>query len=284
NIMSNPNFYFQIEFSKFLNQGNERYAGFPTADDWDKADYNLAYEKYKERFANAGDFTFYFVGNFDENLIKDYAKQYIASLPSTAVRENFRDHGFRPLYGSHEKIIKKGTEPKSNVIIQFSGEVSYDAEEANLLKTLGEILSIKLIEKLREKESGVYGVSARGSMSKLPYGSYNFTISFPCGPENVDKLKNAALAELQTIINDGPLEKDISKVKEAQLLEYKENLKKNKYWINSLKNADYNKMDKYRVLGLTKEINSINVKNIQNVAKKYLSNGYVLGVLYPENQ
>jgi zinc protease len=229
NILSNPNFYFQIEVQKFLNKNDKRYVGFPTAEDWDKADYGLAFEKYNERFANAGDFNFYFVGNFEEDKLKAYVKQYIASLPSSDDHEEFKDHGFRPLSGSHEKIIKKGSEPKSSVRIQFSGETTYDAKEAHLLKSLGEILSIKLIEKLREEESGVYGVGARGNIKKYPYGSYSFSISFPCGPENVTKLKDAALAEVQSIIDNGPLEKDVLKIKEAQLLEYKENLKKNKY-------------------------------------------------------
>lgn len=284
NILSNPNYYFQIEYGKFLNQNNERYIGFPTTEDWDKADYGRAYDIYKERFANAGDFNFYFVGNFDENKLKDYVKQYIASLPSSDIREDYKDHGFRSLSGSHEKIIKKGTEPKSNVIIQFSGETKYDAKENHLLKSLGEILSIKLIEKLREEESGVYGVGARGNMSKVPYGSYSFTISFPCGPDNVSKLKDAALAELQSIIDNGPLESDVDKIKQAQLLDYKENLKKNRYWLNSLKNADYNKTDKSKIIGLTKEIDAISIKDLQKVAQKYLSNGYIFAVLYPENQ
>ncbi|MCF6348734.1 MAG: insulinase family protein [Flavobacteriaceae bacterium] len=284
NILSNPNFYFQIEFNKFLNQGDERFVGFPTAEDWDKADYNLAYEKYKERFANAGDFNFYFVGNFDEDKLKAYVKQYIASLPSADTREEFKDHGFRSLSGSHEKIIKKGTEPKSNVIIRFSGETTYNAKEAHLLKSLGEILSIKLIEKLREEESGVYGVGARGSIKKYPYGSYDFSISFPCGPENVTKLKDAALAEVQSIIDSGPLEKDVAKIKEAQLLEYKENLKKNKYWINSLKNADFDKKDRSKIIGLTKAIDDISAEDIQAIAKKYLSSGHISAILYPENQ
>ena len=284
NILSNPNYYFQIEFGKFLNQNNKRYIGFPTAEDWDKADYDLAFEKYKERFANAGDFNFYFVGNFDESKLKSFVKQYIASLPGSSAKEEYKDHGYRPLYGAHEKIINKGTEPKSNVIIQFSGETQYDAKEKHLLKSLGEILSIKLIEKLREEESGVYGVGARGSMSKIPYGTYNFTISFPCGPDNVNKLKEAALAEVQSIIDNGPLEKDVDKIKEAQLLEYKENLKMNRYWLSSLKNADYNKTDRSKIIGLTNEIDTINAKDLQEIAKKYLSSGYILAVLYPENQ
>jgi len=284
NILSNPGFYFMIELQSYLNKGNDRFIGFPTPKDYDKADYNLAYEKYKERFANAGDFNFYFVGNFDEGKLKQYIKQYIASLPSNGVKENFKDYGFRPLSGSHKKIFKKGTEPKSSVNIKFSGETKYNAKDAYLLKTLGEILSIKLVEKLREEESGVYGVGARGSMSKYPYGSYSFTISFPCGPENVEKLKKAALAELQKIIDKGPTEKDVSKVKEAQLLGYKENLKKNKYWINALKDADYDREDKAKILGQAKKIASLSSKNIKKVARKYLRKGYVLAILYPENQ
>ena len=117
NLLSNPNIYFQIEMGKFMNEGNSRYVGFPTPEALDKADYALAYEKYQERFANAGDFNFYFVGNFDEDKLKEYAKQYIASLPSSETREIFKDHGFRGKMGAHEKIVKKGSEPKSNVMI-----------------------------------------------------------------------------------------------------------------------------------------------------------------------
>tara|TARA_R110002073_G_scaffold4213_4_gene28051 strand:+ start:7815 stop:10607 length:2793 start_codon:yes stop_codon:yes gene_type:complete len=284
NLLSNPAIYFQIELGKFLNQGNPRYVGFPTPDALDKADYNLAYEKYQERFANAADFQFYFVGNFDEEKLKEFAKVYLASLPSNETRETYTDDGFRGLQGSHEKIIKKGTEQQSTVLIQYSGEAEYNSKEDHLLNSLGEILSIKLIEKLREEESGVYGVGARGNMSKQPYGAYNFSISFPCGPENVTKLKDAALAEVQRIIDNGPEEKDVAKVKEAQMLEYKENLKKNKYWITSLKDADFNKTDKLKIIGATKDIDAINAKDIQAVAKKYLSQGHILAILYPEDK
>ena len=165
----------------------------------------------------------------------------------------------------------------------FIGREAFNAY-AHLLQSLGEILTIKLIEKLREEEAGVYGVGARGGLNKLPYGSYNFTISFPCGPENVEKLKEAALAQVQEIVENGPTEEDVEKVKQAQLLDYKENLKKNTYWIRALKDADYSKSDKSKVLGKTKEIGNITVESIQAVANKYLTKGYILAILYPENQ
>merc|ERR1712000_479271 len=153
-----------------------------------------------ERFANAGDFNFYFVGNIDENKIKEYSEKYLANLPSTGKEETYNTTDFRPLSGSHTKIVEKGTDPKSSVRIVYQGETTYDAKEDYALSSLGEILTIKLIEKLREEEGGVYGVGARGNINKIPYGWYSFSISFPCGPENVEKLKNAAIAEVEKIV------------------------------------------------------------------------------------
>lgn len=282
NILSNPNFYFQISVGKHLNKDNPRYVGFPDEEALDKANYHLAYEKYKERFANAGDFNFYFVGNIDDKKIAEYAETYIASLPATAERETYKVPSFRTKYKSEELILKKGTEPKSQVSIRFGGETTYDEKEARALDALAEILSIKLIEKLREDEGGVYGAGANGSMRKIPYGSYNFSISFPCAPENVKKLSNAAIAELQSIIKSGPTEEDLNKVKKAKFLSRKDNLEQNRFWLSVIKDADYNKSDINNVLNYERNINTITAKEIQEVGEKYLTKGYLKAVLLPE--
>ncbi|MBC3757584.1 insulinase family protein [Hyunsoonleella sp. SJ7] len=282
NLLSNPQYYFRIEFSKFLNQDNPRYVGFPSEEDLDNADYDLAHKLYNQRFKNAGDFNFYFVGNIDEEIFKAYCKTYLASLPSETEKENYKLPEHRPLTGSHTKIIEKGTDPKSSVRIVYQGETEYNPEETRALRSLGEILTIKLVEKLREEESDVYGVGARGNISKVPYGRYNFSISFPCGPENVDKLIKVANNELKKIIENGPTEKDLAKVKESQILKTKQNLKKNKYWLNRLKNSDYNKQDLSKIFEYEERINALTAEQVQAVGKKYLSKGYILGIHNPE--
>ncbi len=282
NLLSNPQYYFQNEMGKFINGKNPRYTGFPTPEKYDASDYNLAYNKFKERFSDAGDFKFYFVGNIDEQKLIDLSLTYFGSLPSNNSKEKYIVSNFRPITGSHTKIVKKGEDPKSSVRITFQGETDYNRKESHALSSLGEILSIKLIEKLREEEGGVYGVGARGYINKIPYGWFSFNISFPCGPENVDKLKNVALDELKKIIENGPTDKDLDKIKEAQLLDHKENLKKNRYWINVLKNADYQKDDINNLLSHEEFISSITKDDIQNVAKKYLTTGYILGIHNPE--
>tara|TARA_R110002049_G_scaffold307773_2_gene509430 strand:+ start:16416 stop:19238 length:2823 start_codon:yes stop_codon:yes gene_type:complete len=282
NILANPQYYFQNEMGKFINGDNPRYIGFPTPEDLDNANYNLAYKKYNERFSDAGGFHFYFVGNIDENQLIDYCKKYLANLPSTHKKETYDVPDYRPLTGQHTKIIEKGEDPKSTVIMLYQGETVYDEKEAQALKSLGEILSIKLVEKLREEESGVYGVGARGSISKTPYGWYNFSISFPCGPENVDKLKAAALKEVENLIANGPTDKDLVKIKETQIIERKEALKENRFWLGLLKNGDFNDKDIFRVFEYEEDINALTKARIQDVAEKYLTNGPILCIHNPE--
>ncbi|WP_378176569.1 M16 family metallopeptidase [Aquimarina sp. SS2-1] len=288
NYLSNPQNYFREEFNKFQFGKNPRYAGFPTAENLDAVNYDLAYEKYKERFAGVGDFNFYFVGNIDEEKLKTFAEKYIGSLPDTGRNEMYKTSDFRPLAGAHEKIIYKGKDPKSAVNIIWRGETPYDKNEALQLQALGEILTIKLVEKLREEEGGVYGVGARGNMYKIGpsggYSGYRFAISFPCGPENVKKLTEAALAEVKMIINQGPSEKDLNKIKESRLLDYKEKSKQNSFWLGNLQNADYNQIPLEGGERYAEAVKNLTKEDIQKVAKKYVDTGYILGVLMPEKE
>ncbi|MGB7842469.1 MAG: insulinase family protein, partial [Salinimicrobium sp.] len=284
NLMSNPNFYFQNELGKLRNEGNPRYVGFPTPEKYDQQDYNLAYEKYQERFANAGDFTFYFVGNIDEEALKQYASTYLASLPSQKQEEAYDVPEFRPDNSYHKEIIYKGADPKSQVLMRWTGETKYDRSEDFAMQALGEILTIKLVEQLREEEGGVYGVGARGTLNKIPYGSYSFSISFPCGPENVDKLTQAALSEVEKIRENGPTDKDLAKIKETYLVEHKQELKENKFWIQKMEMADVEDYDINEITKFEEKLNSLSADKIQDVAEKYLTEDYLLGILMPEKE
>jgi zinc protease len=283
NMISQPSFYFQQEFYTYLNKENPRWNGIvPTAEKWAETDYQLAYNKFKERFANAADFEFFFVGNVEDAAMENFAKKYIASLPSNNSKETAKDLGYRMLKGDIKKVVNKGKDPKSNVTIMFYGDAAYSSKEAIAMTALGEVLTIKLVEELRENESGVYGVSARGSMSKMPYGSYSFNIGFPCGPENAEKLIASALAELDKIIKNGPEEKDVNKYKEAEALEYKKKIKENRYWMTNFTRSYMNGSSPDDILVASEKVKAVTAKEIQEVAAKYLSKDKTIGVLMPE--
>ncbi len=63
---------------------------------------------YKDRFADASDFTFVFVGSFDLATMKPLVERYLASLPSLRRKEAGRDVGIRPPTGVVEKTVTKG--------------------------------------------------------------------------------------------------------------------------------------------------------------------------------
>jgi len=283
NLSSQPSIYFQQEFYRILNKNNPRFNGlFPTSKEWSYTDYQLAFQKIKERFSNAADFEFYFVGAIDELKLIEFATKYLASLPSSTTKERIMDTGYRFIKGNLKEEIRKGKDPKSTVQILFYGETKYTPKEALSMRALGEVLTIKLVEKLREQESGVYGVGARGNVSKVPYESYNFSVSFPCGPENVEKLIASTMDEIKKVIENGPEEKDLNKFKEAEFLEIRKKLKENEYWIRSFIKTYINGFSENDILSMEKSIQALTVKDLQVVAQKYLTKDKAIGILLPE--
>ncbi|PHQ28085.1 M16 family metallopeptidase [Leeuwenhoekiella nanhaiensis] len=282
NLMANPNYYYQNEIGKVRNEGNPRFSGFPTPEKLDEADYDLAYAKYQERFADAGDFNFYFVGNIDEAKLKEFAKTYIGSLPGKDSNETFEVPEFRVKDEYQKVVVNKGTDPKSSVQIVWVEETDYDADEALELDALGEVLTIKLIEQLREEIGGVYGVGANGNLRKYPYGNATFSISFPCGPDNVEKLTEAALAETEKLKENGPTAEDLAKVKETYLQERKDKMQQNGFWLSVLQESDEDDMDISRMMSFEERVQALTAEELQEVANKYLDANYFMGVLMPE--
>lgn len=284
NMLSNPQTYFSSEHAKFLNKNNPRFISIiPTEKEWANTDYKKTYDVYKEKFANAGNFEFYFVGNIPEEQFKTQVLQYLASLPSTGKTTKYKDSGYRNVTGDFIRTYKKGKDPKSMVQIAYAGEAPYNEKDALALSALGEVATIKVIEKLREDESGIYGGGARGSMNKMPYGTYNFSVSFPCGPENADKLTKSALAEIQKLVDKGPDQKDLDKFKEGELNDDKTNMKDNNYWINKLAKNQFDGSDKYEILDYQNKVKALTVKDLQDVAKKYLTKNRIVATLMPED-
>jgi zinc protease len=88
NLAANPQIYFSAEFQKMMTQNHPRAGGLPKSEDFDKINLDRSIQIYKERFANAGDFTFLFVGSFEEETIKPLLEKYIGSLPGTAQKRS----------------------------------------------------------------------------------------------------------------------------------------------------------------------------------------------------
>jgi len=283
NLSADPQIYFSVEFQKLMTQNHPRGGGIPKPENFDKINPGRSMQIYKERFANAGDFTFLFVGAFTEETIKPLLEKYIGSLPSRPQKENYKDLGIRPPSGMIDTVITKGTDPKSMVNLVFTSPAPYNANDNYTLRSLGEVMNIKLVEKLREEKGGVYGVNAFGSINKVPYSYATFSISFPCAPENADTLTRAALDELRKIISSGVSKEDLEKIKEQQRRKLEVDIKQNGFWMNSLFDAYYLGNIPADILKRQQQIENLTSKMIQDAAKKFINpDKFIRAVLKPE--
>lgn len=283
-LTANPQIYFVNEVSKIMSQNHPRAFSPFDAENLDKAKFEDIQAIYKDRFADASDFTFVFVGNFQPETVKPLILKYLGNLPSTKRTETWKDLGIKPPDGSKiEKIFKKGVDDKSLVQIVYTGETPYDRNEGRDLAAVGELLTIKLTEVLREEKGGVYGVGASGGINKIPVGRFSFTVSFPCGPENVPTLINAALAEIEKIRNGQIDDKDLDKVREARRVQFRESMKSNSYWATEINRSLAQNVELFSPEEIESRINAITKENLQKAAQKYLKPEYKLQfVLMPE--
>jgi zinc protease len=257
-----------------------------TAQTFAEVDPQKALAFYKDRFADASDFTFVLVGNVDTVALKPLVTRYLASLPNTGRKETFRDNGITPPKGVVERIVRKGIEPKANTVIEFTGTCTYTPQTRVEMLALSQLFQIRLDETLREQLGGAYSPSGGGGCSNHPRPEYTFSVEYNSAPENVDKLSKTVFAIIDTLKTRPASAADINKVKEGIIRQREVSLKQNGYWMSSILSREENNEDLAGMLQPYDDlVNAIDAATIMNAAKKYFDmNNYARFVLLPETK
>jgi len=142
----------------------------------DQMDFNMTYDSYKERFADAEDFTFIFVGNFTPDKIKPFVTTYLGGLPTSKRKETWKDIGINYPEGVIKKEVVKGIESRAMVSMNFTGDAEWTRDNNYIFQSLGSVLDIKLREVIREDKSGTYGVNVSSVLNRFPKQNYKVTI------------------------------------------------------------------------------------------------------------
>jgi zinc protease len=282
NRFNDPNSVFQDTTSAVLGNHNMRRTG-PSLEKLEQVNLDKAYAIYKERFANESGFTFVFVGSIDTLTIKPLLAKYLGGLPVAGKTERAKDLHINIPAGIIGRTVYKGTEPKATVNLVFSGRFDYSMENKQKLDALKETLEIRLLERLREDESGVYSPSTKIATSKYPEGRYSLTISFGCAPQNVEKLVASALDEIEKIKTAGPLQVNVDKFKAENQRAIETALKTNDFWLGYLTGQLQNQENLNQIDDYSKQLNIITPADVKDMADKYLSGkNYIKLVLLPE--
>jgi len=257
-----------------------------TADVLRGVDYNRAFELYRDRFADASDFTFVIVGAVNLDSLKPLVAQWLGALPSTGRKEQWKDVGLSTPTGVVEKVVRRGMEPKAQTVVFFTGDATYDPPSRYAMRSLGDLLEMKLLDNLREALGGTYSVSAGGALSRNPRPEYQFTVSFGSAPEKVDTLWRTVLAVIDTIKAQGATPEELQKVREQQLRTQEVSLKENSYWLGNISARVENGEDPRGLASYTNDfIMKLTTEQIRDAARRYLNTSrYARFVLLPENK
>lgn len=235
-----------------------------------EADFSKMDDIFTQRFSNAADWTFYFVGNIDVNTAKPLIERYIGSIPSSKKQEKWVDRNEKAASGVIKKHLYTPMQvPKATVAVMQGGSFGYSEKERMLLSFINEILDLKYTETIREKESGTYGVSVQTSMSKYPKPTYRLITYFTCAPEKAAHLTGIIYEQIELLKKEGPTPTEIDNVVKNKLKERAEQVKENSYWLRGLKFYYENGQNTLDDAAYTEMVKSITAKDIQEAVKKY---------------
>lgn len=238
----------------------------------DQIDYDRILEMYNDRFKDASDFTFYFVGNIDLETAKPLIAEYLGALPAINRKETFKDTKMSIRKGVYKnEYAKEQQTPTATIVFLYSGKAPYTLKNDILLSFATQVLDMVYTEEVREKEGGTYGVNCYGDLQKYPKEQLLLQIVFQTDPAKKDKLAGIVVDELKKLAAEGPSNVHLQKVKEYMLKKYADNQKENGYWMNNLNDYFYYGMDMTE--GYTDIVNSITAKDIQKFVSDLLKQG-----------
>ena len=239
---------------------------------------------YKTRFADASDFTFALVGNVDTTTLKPLVEKYIASLPNLSRKDVFVDRGGAPPRGVVQTTVHKGTEPKANSVMYFTGPCTYNPQNRVMLRALTTLVQTRLNETLREKLGGTYSPGVGGGCNREPRQEYTVQVVFGSSPENVEPLYKATLQLIDSLKASPVSQADVEKVKEEILRSHEVSVKTNSYWASNILARDAAGED-ITTLGSAYDelVKSLTPAMLQQAAKQYFNTAnYARFVLLPE--
>jgi zinc protease len=238
---------------------------------------------YKERFANAADFTFFMVGAFSLDDALPLLSQYVGSLPSRGAKAaDFKDLGIRFPESIVREQVAKGREPRSQTVISFFAEPAPDALEQERVSAATTVLETILRDVLREDLGQTYTVSV-GAAQSWPQRGGHMQVTFGAAPENIQTMADRMLQEIKQLQAEGPSADLAARARETARRTYETSLKQNAYWMGRLQRVHMIGADPAEILTRAARIETLTPAVLQETFRKYFPlDRYTIVTLVPE--
>ena len=236
---------------------------------------------YRSRFKDAGDFTFFIVGNIDEDSVRTLAARYIGSLTDDPRTENWMDDKIRFPEGQTRKQIPIVLQTeKANVTVALNKPMEYSPASNLVLEVLQGILRLRYTEEIREKEGGTYGVSVNAYSERHPLSQKSVMMNFDTDPDKADHLKSIVYREMEKIAAEGPTEEDFDKVVKNLLKDREQAKPNNGYWMGVLINYYQNQYNSDASENYEDILSKMSREDIRKFAGEFLKGADAVDVVF----
>ncbi len=240
---------------------------------------------YSDRFADLGDATFVFVGAFDWDTLRTLTAAYLAALPAAGRAEQWRDVGIDPPPGLEDHVVRSGVEPRSRTALVFAGDMDWSRREALTLDVAGEILGIRLRERVREALGGTYSIGVyTGGTQTLPDPEYQIYVLFGSNPERAEELLGEVFDQIDWLQMGGE-QKYLDTAKELLRTSREERLRENGFWLTQIRTAARRGESFDEIVGFDDWLEALTLEQVATAAQRYLTDDrYVRVVLLPKEE
>lgn len=239
NRNANPENIYQDSLSVIINNYSPRRLPL-NVERVESADLDAMYAFFKDRFKDAGDFTFTFVGNISKPALTDFACRYLAALPVTGREEAWLDEGIALPAGVVKKEIYKGIEAKGFTQLVFETPFEWNRTDKYNLNAMTKVLGIRLREVLREEMGGTYVVRVSPAIVHYPRTRYQLKVYFGTDPGRIPEMTEAVFSHIDSIRTFGFSDVYIQKVLETEKRSIETDIQTNDYWLNKINSAVQN--------------------------------------------
>ena len=230
----NPKMIYSDSIGSTLYQGNPMYRNIKP-EEVDLLDGERVLELYRQRVANAGDYTFSIVGAFNVDEVRPLIRKYLASLPDNGVRETYGS-GYRPemAIGEVDNFFEVPMRnPKSSVYVSIMGDRQYSYDDEFMMDLVGESIGTALLTYLRHEKHGTYDVAADGNLS-IYHNRWMVNYEFETSTADRDSMLVYADYAVNAIFYMGVSDDLFNKMKERVGREHENALQTNSYWMRAL--------------------------------------------------
>ena len=230
NRKNSPDAVYSDKITEILFKNNLR-KKIITSADLEKINEQKILEEYKNKFSDFSGYKGIILGAVSEKEAENILTKYFASLPAENTENRISQKQFLDIkypQGIINETVTKGIDKKVKVSLFYPLKVSYSQENSYMAQTFEDILRINLIDEVREKLGGVYGISPKIFISKNENGYLQ--IKFATDPKRADEITEAVKKEVVKLINGEIKKSSLESVVKNYKLVYENNQKQNSWW------------------------------------------------------